>query len=384
MDDNLYLLREQIINLNNSEDFKQLSRYYKKKSFFNILGISRKEDTHNNFLHWLFSPKESHGLNDFSLRRLLELLVLIKNKTQSKNKDLLFPEGIEDIIVCGGYAFENITCEREQSANGNDRLDLFISFGFNSEHISRKINIIIENKVKSKEGKEQTNRYYNYGKSLDGESIYIFLSPINNSDFEILTLPTCDCKHFIGLNYQYLVDYVLEPCFSECMQHDAKIFIDEYLRTLSQPSLQFDAIDGGEVIMAVSSREKELLLNFWENNKDLLTAALSALADNPELEQDERNRIHESLQAVNKASIPRNQTSEIKTLIRSMIDDAHANGEKYLDIVAGDIVRDNLKGNYKKTAMVCSAMKACMAEFDEVLYSPPSGFGSRVTVRYIL
>jgi len=95
---------------------------------------------------------------------------------------------------------------------------------------------------------------------------------------------------------------VLEPSLSECTISDARVFIEEYLRTLSQPSLQFDDFDGGEVIMAVSSRERALLLNFWENNKDLLTAALNALADNPELEQEERDSIRESLQAVSKSS----------------------------------------------------------------------------------
>ncbi|MCL2856603.1 MAG: PD-(D/E)XK nuclease family protein [Oscillospiraceae bacterium] len=491
MDDNLHRLHEQIINLNNSNEFKQLSRYYKKKSFFNILGISRKENIHSYFLHWLLSPTESHELNDFALRRLLELLVLVKNKLQAENEQLQFPEGIEDIIVCGGYTLEHIICEREHATSANDRLDLFLSFDFSSEQVIKTINIILENKVKSKEGKEQTNRYYTYGENLDGESVYLFLSPISNSDFEMLASPTCDCKQFIGLNYQYLVDYVLEPCLSECTPQDARVFIEEYLRTLSQPSLQFDDFDGGEVIMAVSSRERELLLNFWGNNKDLLTAALNALADNPELEQEERDRIHESLQAVSKASNrdytkykfngqvyiknrlvlaviqsyvasnpsismedllqafhhptlniiaplskaeeiyertkhkrhfinepialsgceiavstqwdagsidvfidmakrlgfsieQLNQTGEIKAIIRSMLDEAKTKGAEYLDIVAGDIIRENVEGNYQKTAMVCSAMKACKLDDDEVLQSPPSGLGSRLTIRYYL
>ena len=301
MEESLQRLREQIINLNNSEEFKQLNRYYRKKSFFNILGISRKEIIHSSFLHWLFSANESHELGDFALRRLLELIVLVKNKLQNQNEQLQFPEDIEDTIICGGYILDGIQCERERVTAQGDRLDLFLSCDFHSAQNHKRLNVILENKVKTKEGKEQTKRYYHYGRGLDGETVYLFLSPLSNSDYEALTCPVCDCKRFIGLNYQYLVDYLLEPCLSECAVPDAKVFIEEYLRTLSQPSLQFDDLEGGEVIMAVSSRERELLLNFWENNKDLLTAALNALADNPELEQEERDRIREGVQAVSKA-----------------------------------------------------------------------------------
>jgi hypothetical protein len=379
VEENLQRLREQIINLNNSDEFKQLSRYYKKKSFFNILGISRKESIHNYFLHWLFSHDESHELGDFAIRRLLELIVLVKNKLQFQNEQLKFPDGIEDIIICGGYTIDRIECDRERVATQNDRLDLFLSFDFSSDQIEKQMNIILENKVKSKEGKEQTARYYQYGEGLDGETVYLFLSPLSNSDYEALIQPVCECKKFIGLNYQYMVDYVLEPCLSECIVTDAKIFIEEYLRTLSQPSLQFDDFDGGDVIMAVSSREKELLLNFWENNKDLLTAAFNALADNPDLEQEERDRIRGSLQAVSKAG---NQTDEFRKWIRTMLEESKARGDEYLDIVAGDIIRDRLRANYKKTAQVCSAMKSIMREGDIVLKSPPSGLGSTLTIRY--
>ena len=276
MDENLQRLREQIINLNNSDEFKQLSRYYKKKSFFNILGISRKEIIHSYFLHWLLSPDESHDLGDFALRKLLELIVLVKNKLQNQNEQLQFPADIEDTITCGGYTLDKIECERERTDN-SERLELFLSFDFHSEQMDKRLNIIIENKVKSREGTEQTKRYYDYGESLDGESVYLFLSPLPNSDYESMSEPVCECKQFIGLNYQYLVDYVLEPCLSECAMSDAKVFIEEYLRTLSQPSLQIDDFDRGGVIMTVNSRERDLLLSFWENNKNLSELSLDTL-----------------------------------------------------------------------------------------------------------
>jgi len=156
--------------------------------------------------------------------------------------------------------------------------------------------------------------------------------------------------------------------------------IEEYLRTLSQPSLQYDGFDGGDVIMAVSSWEKALLVSFWENNKDLLTAALNALADNPDLEKEERDRIRESLQAVNKAG---NQTETIRDWIRSLLKEAKERGDTYIDIVAGEICRAKSQWN-DRAAMVCSAMYTTKRDNDEVLYSPPKGKSTRLTIRYYL
>jgi len=203
--DSLHRRLEQIIALNNSSEFKQLDRYYNKKSYFNILRIARSETHHDNFLLWLFTPDESHNLEDFALRRLLELLVLVKNKLQAANEDLQFPDGIEDDIVCGSYALESVICERQHVTDKRQFLDLFFTFNFVSndkDAESRKINIILENKIGSKEGENQTGNYYTYGESLEGETIYLYLSPIPNCEYEELASPSCECKHFIGLNYQ--------------------------------------------------------------------------------------------------------------------------------------------------------------------------------------
>lgn len=299
--DKLQKRREQIITLKNSEEFKSLNAYYRKKSFFNILGISRKETIHSYFLHWLFSADESHELGTHAIRKLLEVLVLVKNKLQSGNSQLLFPADIEDIIICGSYSLSHVTAEREHAIS-DGFLDVFITFDFISENIHKKLNIIIENKVKSKEGDRQTWRYYHYGQGLAGETIYVFLTPLSNREFEMLPEPACECKKFIGLNYQYLVNYVLEPCRNECGVKDAQVFIEEYLRTLSQPSLQYNERERGEIIMAIGEKERELLLNFWQSNKDLLIAALTALSDDPDLEEMERASINAGLNAVIKSS----------------------------------------------------------------------------------
>lgn len=303
VNNNLYKRREQIINLYKSMDFKKLDAYYRKKSFFDIIGVSRKETIHSYFLSWLLSPSESHNLNDFPIKKILEVLVLVKNKFQLANCVLEFPNEIEDMIICGNYTINDVVVERERSIP-DGYLDVFISFEFVHLELRRRLNIIIENKIKSKEGERQTERYYGYGKSLIGDTIFVYLTPLPSHEFEQLVEPECQRKEFVQLNYQYLVNYVIEPCKNECTQNDSRVFIEEYLRTLSQPSLQrgISEKEKGDIIMAIGEQERLLLLSFWDTNKDLLIAALTALRDDPELDEGERESISAGLTAVIKSS----------------------------------------------------------------------------------
>ena len=66
-----------------------------------------------------------------------------------------------------------------------------------------------------------------------------------------------------------------------------------------------------------------------------------------------------------------------------MLREAKARGDESIDIVAGDIIRDKLKSN-NKAPQVCSAMRSLMRDGDEVLYEPPGGASTRVTIRYYL
>jgi hypothetical protein len=47
-------------------------------SYFEILGINRDEETHSDFIEWFLNPKEGHGLNDYGIRRLLEVCLINK------------------------------------------------------------------------------------------------------------------------------------------------------------------------------------------------------------------------------------------------------------------------------------------------------------------
>lgn len=303
MDIQINKRKEEIINLKNSIEFKKLNSYYSQKSFFNILDISRKEVVHSSFLAWLFTPAANHELGDYPLKKLLEVLIIVLNRSQKSNKEAKFPEELEDIIVAGNYSVQNVLVEREKNTGGNGFIDVYIEMELLVQKDAYPLRLIIENKVKSKEGDQQTNRYYNWATDLtDNEkakNIFIFLTPLPNAEFEKLSEPQCECKQYIQLNYQYLVDYVIEPCRRMRMPHEAEVFIDNYLRTLSYPSLQTESneADRGDIVMAIGERERNLLRNFWDVHKDILIATISALKDDPEISDEEREKIAVGLEA---------------------------------------------------------------------------------------
>lgn len=119
--------------------FEKLEIGLQVPNIFQILGISRTEIRHSNFLGWLLNPNNSHGLgNNFLIRFLRDLVILQPNNLNNKNKF-----GIFDINALN---FNNVEIRREWR-----NIDLLIIFD--------NLVICIENKVDSKDHSNQLKRY---------------------------------------------------------------------------------------------------------------------------------------------------------------------------------------------------------------------------------
>jgi len=342
-------VQKAIINLNNNRKFKELCQYYNRKSFFEILNVRDLERTHSDFLHWLFNMEERHELEHFATRRLLELAVIAKNEL-SCNTKAYFPDDIEDTIICGKYSISNHKCEKEKN-----NLDLFIPFVLKYENVKTnekneiKLCFIIENKVKAKEHNKQTENYFKRGidnKEKDGTPIFIYLTPLSSRRLRSLSKPQCECEHFIQFNYQYLLDYVLEPCLKECSKESAKVFIEEYLRVLGKPAFENDKQNkktGGLNIMATSSYEKELLREFWENNKDLFSVMFKTMTDeidDEHLKPEVKEEISEILTAIENTKTGKGSTTSV---VYKMYDNEEKteNGIEFLKDAVKQILEKN-------------------------------------------
>lgn len=296
MDDNFTLdqIRDEIIKFKNDADFQKLENFYYSKSFSEILGVSRREISHSGFLAWLLNNLESHNLGEFPIKKFLDIVLKFStNKLKDKHSDLY------NSFVTEDYEIERVFVKPEFAIKNIGRLDVYIELTLLIADRQQNVKLIIENKVESRENNDQTNNYFNYFNPLkkDGEIIiYIYLTPISTLELIELTEAECNCKEFIQINYQSIVDYLIEPALNQNISDRTKNILTEYLKSLSQPSID-DEIDGHkqELIMALGNEERKLLSSFWSKNQKLILASLYAISSDPEQEKDTRDSIREAL-----------------------------------------------------------------------------------------
>jgi hypothetical protein len=286
-------IRDEIIKFKNDNDFQMLESFYYSKSFSEILEISRRENSHSGFIAWLLNNTESHNLGDFSIKKFLDIILKFSNEKLKNNSE------IYNSFVTESYHIERVYIEREKSINKVGRLDIYVELTLLVSDKKQNIKLIIENKVESKENNDQTNNYFNHFNPLlkdDEIIIYVYLTPISTLKLKELKEPECGCKEFIQINYQSIVDYLIEPALNQNISNRTKNIITEYLKSLSQPSIN-DEIDGHkqELIMALGNEERKLLTSFWNKNQKLILAALYAISSDPDQEEYTRNTVQDAL-----------------------------------------------------------------------------------------
>ena len=224
------LLTEYNINPKNTA----LIDYYHQDNIWKTLRIERDENRHSAFLKWLLE-KDCDNINS-PLSKFFNLLVRNADDSQMDSN-------LRRVILTNKLRIRNVKvitekriCDLSQ-IRYPDRVDLYIECEIDNIGTFRNIEIILENKVDSFEGKEkvktkdvdipsdminihnhykgkkQTQRYY-YACSAEHQ--------LRNSSFDRST--TCQLfvfltareqkaadKHFINITYQDLVDFVIQP-----------------------------------------------------------------------------------------------------------------------------------------------------------------------------
>jgi len=300
-------IQKELLDLINCEEFQELEKYYSNKTIMDILGVSRNETNHSNFIAWLLSSNGEHGLEDFPLRKLLETICFIDSKIDTSNYSILPTWINKDDIISGNYKLDNIKVEREKTINNKNkrRLDIYIEFDIQRDSKKfQKSFIIIENKINSTESKNQTKDYYNWAEKHSNENnmnfVCLFLSPQTKQEyrkyFKSGKNQSCTCETFIEINYQYLADGVIEPCILKVEASEYKLFLESYIRCLSQPSIDLvlnyssnnektrqrnktgNIEDIDYTIMAVGKSEKRLVKKIWKDNQKILKSIIQSVS----------------------------------------------------------------------------------------------------------
>ncbi len=201
---------------------KELEILTSKLSEFNIFTTLRSEKVeirHSNVISWLLDPSENHQLDDIFLRKFLSTLLI----DSEKNLEGLTPSQIE---LC---EFNFVDVRREWK-----KIDIFMEIEISS--IKPILLVIIENKINSKQGKDQLANYYQtvsdeYDIDLNkrGREKYIIL-PI----FLTLEDETPNDDRYLSLNYFQIID-VLESIiklYNKKIPTEPQLLINHYLTTL--------------------------------------------------------------------------------------------------------------------------------------------------------
>jgi len=312
-----------IISFSNSHQYRELQSFYNRKSNLEILGIHRKEIIHSSFIAWLLDPAGSHGQGTYCLKKFFQLFVICLLESNQADPPGI-PRVLLDELIVGSSVVESATVKTELVLGKKGRVDISILCNLLQSNGSRKrLLILIENKVNTNEHDSQTLRYEEWLENCCQEhdySLLVYLTPIPTLKLRSYDEPDCACNDFRQINYQYLVDYMIEPILALIQPGPDHHFIMDYMRALTIPS---DVIDGdkirGDLVMAISSKERKLLSSFWEEHRSIIMAALYAISSDSNQDEDVRRSAENLINSVSKKDYDRYSVSyEGETVARNI------------------------------------------------------------------
>ena len=351
-------IEDQIIALDNSEEYQKLTRYYGTESFFNTLCIARKELIHSQFISWLLNPNSNHALGYFPLRKFLQMIAKISRLDVNKSKlnTYYFQKFmVQDYKIIGTTEINTEVCAEIEKKKG--RIDILVNIPISFDGKKKKLPIVIENKVFSAEHDRQTELYkewiLNKCKNEPEEyydPIFVFLSIKNLSEVK------CDSPDYLKVNYQNLLDYVLEPCMLRESSAEGNLMIKNYIRCLSIGRINFDDKSERkqikEKIMAMSNEEKELLVNFYNKNRDLFDSVIKLLSDNEDINEEVRDSMKKVVDGISKYKFDGNEyymgPCALAVVKKYAEDNREVNLKKLQDIFGKKVVKSVTDDNVKK------------------------------------
>jgi hypothetical protein len=198
------------------ENFKKLSLLVKdtKRTIFNIICKEKDELTFSRTLKYFLDPSEDHNLDDRFLKKFLHIL-LTKHKIENINR---LEVDIKD--------FKNAKVYREYDIGEYGRLDIFIKIEIEDK---KQLFIIIENKIYSSEGDEQTKRYK--------EWVDKYL--ISNSDVKLLCYLTPDgafaeTVSFLSLSFKDILQIFDEQGMIDELNTENQYLINNFVNWIKE------------------------------------------------------------------------------------------------------------------------------------------------------
>lgn len=297
-------IEKSIKKFDSNKSVMDLKNKIKEKNFLDIMSISNRETSHSSFICWLLNYEENYDLEAFPLKLFLKLILDIDNNNTEIDKDLKrdLQNELETKSLKIGVGLSDIKTERKVGENG--RIDIILKFlikykGHENNEYLDYVNILIENKVKSKEHNCQTKKYEEHAcevpaaakrfvKNKKGINLFVYLSPSKEEKY------SPESEKFIHISYQELLNRVIEPSYNQTKNERVKFILQEYINNLGITN---------NIVMALGSEDKKILEKFWNDNQDLIKLALEARLLNDELSESDKDKTNEMIDLINKDKI---------------------------------------------------------------------------------
>ena len=288
----------------------QVRRFYERPSYMGLLNVGRKELPHSSFVSWLFdSATFNQSCPDSPIMHLLDIAVKRANQQKKIGDNNAISTSLSDSIYGRLISISSTSCCLEEVIDKR-RCDIVIRCKIKDSE--RDLNICIENKVLSSEHTSQTEAYEQYySNDENADWLFLFLTPLPSVElddyYSLSKKERCISEKFIQINYQDLLDYVLEPLINSVDKNSQVYFIlDDYINTLRYPVMEDNYKK--RTIMAIGEQETKLLNDFWEGNHELIELALEAISCNPNLADDVRKEAENTYKSVKSLQTAKDST----------------------------------------------------------------------------
>lgn len=350
-------LEKTLIEFNQDQQFIELRERYSTRSFLEIMSVERSENRHSSFLAWLLEAKDfAVNVKDHPIIHLMDILIrrMREQKDNYCSDQYEALENLKDSILARDFKemnIEEVTTEKavqdvaidevdEYKRYIQDRLDIYIKGKLIPSSLSsqdKHFEIIIENKVGTTEGGEKNNNKKNalneskvwenycdskqtvryYTACHTSERIFVFLTPITNAELDDISKidenKKCKDKHFVNINYQDILNEIIEPLLAnQNLSSRVRVLLEEYVLSLSLPGIYTNEEDDEEnkykkkkdeksiktaIIMAERKQDIDTIQKLLgsPNYKNLIISAAKCLVI-----EDEINKITKKIEKISR------------------------------------------------------------------------------------
>ena len=177
-------IESELLKFNSNRENREILAFYNRKSYMELAGVARREESHSAFLAWLLKGNEiSSSLAESPMMWFLQILAYRENTLKDINMKM--PVALKSAILSRNIDFtiEEVTPEKKvnnvnnayfkvMGINSQDELDIYIKCSIRNIPNINEIEIIIENKITSPEEPPKPGATNVYGKMHQTERYY--------------------------------------------------------------------------------------------------------------------------------------------------------------------------------------------------------------------